>query len=149
VRDGDNYVINGTKMFITTEKNSDVRVVTAYTDKEKKHKGISAFIVEKGTPGFRVGKEENKMELRASDTVELIFEDCRVPAENLLGEEGSGFKIAMASPDGGRIGIASQSVALAQACFDAAVNYAKERVQFNKPISQFQGIQWMIADMAT
>jgi len=149
VWDGDNYVINGTKMFITTGKNSDVTVVTAYTDKEKKHKGISAFIVEKGTPGFRVGKEEDKMGLRASDTVELILEDYRVPAENLLGEEGSGFKIAMVSLDGGRIGIASQSVGLAQACFDAAVNYAKERVQFNRPISQFQGIQWMIADMAT
>ncbi|MBW1704866.1 MAG: acyl-CoA dehydrogenase [Deltaproteobacteria bacterium] len=149
VRDGDSYVINGTKMFITTGKNSDVTVVTAYTDKEKKHRGISAFIVEKGTPGFSVGKEEDKMGLRGSDTVELIFEDCRVPAENLLGEEGDGFKIAMVSLDGGRIGIASQSVGLAQACLDAAVSYAKERVQFNKPISQFQGIRWMIADMAT
>jgi butyryl-CoA dehydrogenase len=149
VRDGDSYVINGTKMFITTGKNSDVTVVTAYTDKDKKHRGISAFIVEKGTPGFSVGKEEDKMGLRASDTVELIFEDCRIPAENLLGEEGDGFKIAMVSLDGGRIGIASQSVGLAQACLDAAVSYAKERVQFNKPISQFQGIRWMIADMAT
>ena len=149
VRDGDSYVINGTKMFITTGKNSDVTVVTAYTDKEKKHRGISAFIVEKGTPGFSIGKEEDKMGLRGSDTVELIFEDCRVPAENLLGEEGDGFKIAMVSLDGGRIGIASQSVGLAQACLDAAVNYAKERIQFNKPISQFQGIRWMIADMAT
>jgi len=149
VRDGDSYVINGTKMFITTGKNSDVTVVTAYTDKEKKHRGISAFIVEKGTPGFSIGKEEDKMGLRGSDTVELIFEDCRVPAENLLGEEGDGFKIAMVSLDGGRIGIASQSVGLAQACLDAAVSYAKERVQFNKPISQFQGIRWMIADMAT
>jgi butyryl-CoA dehydrogenase len=149
VRDGDSYVINGTKMFITTGKNSDATVVTAYTDKDKKHRGISAFIVEKGTPGFSVGKEEDKMGLRASDTVELIFEDCRVPAENLLGEEGDGFKIAMVSLDGGRIGIASQSVGLAQACLDAAVSYAKERVQFNKPISQFQGIRWMIADMAT
>jgi alkylation response protein AidB-like acyl-CoA dehydrogenase len=126
-----------------------VTVVTAYTDKEKKHRGISAFIVEKGTPGFSVGKEEEKMGLRASDTVELIFEDCRIPAENLLGQEGDGFKIAMVSLDGGRIGIASQSVGLAQACLDAAVSYAKERVQFNKPISQFQGIRWMIADMAT
>ncbi|MCD6298700.1 MAG: acyl-CoA dehydrogenase family protein, partial [Deltaproteobacteria bacterium] len=149
VRDGDSYVINGNKMFITTGKNSDVTVVTAYTDKEKKHRGISAFIVEKGTPGFSIGKEEDKMGLRGSDTVELIFEDCRVPAENLLGEEGDGFKIAMVSLDGGRIGIASQSVGLAQACLDAAVSYAKERVQFNKPISQFQGIRWMIADMAT
>lgn len=149
VRDGDSYVINGTKMFITTGKNSDLTVVTAYTDREKKHHGISAFVVEKGTPGFHVGKEEDKMGLRGSDTVELIFEDCRIPKENLLGNEGDGFVIAMASLDGGRIGIASQSVGLGQACLDAAVNYAKERVQFNKPISQFQGIRWMIADMAT
>ncbi len=149
VRDGDSYVINGTKMFITTGKNSDLTVVTAYTDREKKHHGISAFVVEKGTPGFHVGKEEDKMGLRGSDTVELIFEDCRIPTENLLGNEGDGFVIAMASLDGGRIGIASQSVGLGQACLDAAVNYAKERVQFNKPISQFQGIRWMIADMAT
>jgi len=149
VRDGDSYIINGTKLFITTGKNSDISVVTAYTDREKRHRGISAFIVEKGMPGFSVGKEEEKMGLRASDTVELIFEDCRVPKENLLGQEGDGFVIAMASLDGGRIGIASQSVGLAQACLEAAVNYAKERVQFNKTISQFQGIRWMIADMAT
>ncbi|HDG96582.1 MAG TPA: acyl-CoA dehydrogenase, partial [Desulfobacterales bacterium] len=149
VRDGDSYIINGTKMFITSGKNSDVTVVTAYTDREKRHRGISAFVVEKGTPGFHVGKEEEKMGLRSSDTTELIFEDCRVPAKNLLGEEGDGFKIAMASLDGGRIGIASQSVGLAQACLDAAISYARERVQFNKPISQFQGIRWMIADMAT
>lgn len=149
VKDGDSYVINGTKMFITSGKNADVVVVTAYTDREKRHRGISAFVVEKGTPGFYVGKEEDKMGLRGSDTAELIFEDCRVPAENLLGQEGDGFIIAMTSLDGGRIGIASQSVGLAQACLDAAVSYARERVQFNKPISQFQGIRWMIADMAT
>ncbi len=149
VKDGDSYVINGTKLFITSGKNSDITVVTAYTDRDKKHRGISAFVVEKGTPGFHVGKEEDKMGLRASDTTELIFEDCRVPSENLLGQEGDGFVIAMASLDGGRIGIASQSVGLAQACLDAAVSYAKERVQFNKPISRFQGIRWMIADMAT
>jgi butyryl-CoA dehydrogenase len=149
VKDGNSYVINGNKMFITSGKNSDLTVVTAYTDREKKHRGISAFVVEKGTPGFHVGKEEDKMGLRASDTVELIFEDCCVPTENLLGNEGDGFVIAMASLDGGRIGIASQSVGLAQACLDAAVSYAKERIQFNKPISKFQGIRWMIADMAT
>ncbi len=149
VRDGDHYVINGAKMFITSGKNSHITVVTAYTDRAKRHGGISAFVVEKGTPGFSVGREEEKMGLRASDTVELIFEDCRVPAENLLGREGDGFVIAMASLDGGRIGIASQSVGLAQACLDAAVTYAKERVQFNKPIARFQGIRWMIADMAT
>ena len=149
VKDGDSYVINGTKMFITSGKNSDLTVVTAYTDREKKHRGISAFVVEKGTTGFFVGKEEDKMGLRASDTVELIFEDCRIPSKNLLGQEGDGFVIAMASLDGGRIGIASQSVGLAQACLDAAVSYAKERIQFNKPIAKFQGIRWMIADMAT
>ena len=149
VRDGDTYVINGTKMFITTGKNSHLTVATAYTDRDKKHRGISAFVVEKGTPGFSVGKEENKMGLRASDTVELIFEDCRVPAENLLGQEGDGFMIAMTSLDGGRIGISSQSLGVAQACLDAAVGYAKERVQFGKAIANFQGLRWMIADMAT
>jgi butyryl-CoA dehydrogenase len=149
VRDGESYTINGTKTLITSGRNSDVTVVTAYTDMEKKHSGISAFVVEKGTPGFFVGKEEEKMGLRASDTTELIFEDCRVPAENLLGQEGDGFIVAMTSLDGGRIGIASQSVGLAQACLDAAISYAKERIQFNRPISQFQGIRWMIADMAT
>ncbi|OQY50409.1 MAG: acyl-CoA dehydrogenase [Desulfobacteraceae bacterium 4572_87] len=149
VRDGDSYVINGTKMFITTGKNSHLTVATAYTDMEKKHRGISAFVVEKGAPGFSVGKEEKKMGLRASDTVELIFEDCRVPAENLLGQEGDGFMIAMTSLDGGRIGISSQSLGVAQACLDAAVGYAKARVQFGKAISNFQGLRWMIADMAT
>ncbi len=149
VKDGNSYVINGNKVLITTGKNSNVTVVTAYTSREKKHRGISAFVVEKGTPGFSVGKEEDKMGLCASDTVELIFENCRVPKENLLGREGDGFVIAMASLDGGRIGIASQSVGLAQACLDAAVAYAKERIQFGKPIAQFQAIRWMIADMAT
>jgi len=148
-REGDTYVINGNKNFITTGKNSDLTVVTAYTDKTKKHRGISAFVVEKGTPGFHVGKEEDKLGLRASDTVELIFEDCRVPEGNLLGEEGDGFVIAMTSLDGGRIGIASQSVGLAQACLEASVSYAKARVQFGRPISKFQGIRWMISDMAT
>jgi butyryl-CoA dehydrogenase len=149
VRDGDSYIINGNKIFITTGKNSDLTVVTAYTSREKRHRGISAFVVEKGTPGFYVGKEEEKMGLCASDTVELIFEDCRVPQENLLGREGDGFVVAMASLDGGRIGIASQSVGLAQACLDASVHYAKERIQFGRPIAQFQAIRWMIADMAT
>jgi butyryl-CoA dehydrogenase len=149
VKEGDSYVLNGNKVLITSGKNSDVTVVTAYTTRERKHRGISAFVVEKGTPGFCVGKEEEKMGLCASDTVELVFEDCRVPRENLLGKEGDGFVIAMASLDGGRIGIASQSIGLAQACLDAAVAYAKERVQFGKPIAQFQAIRWMIADMAT
>jgi alkylation response protein AidB-like acyl-CoA dehydrogenase len=149
VRDGSTYILNGNKIFITTGKNSDLTVVTAYTTREKRHRGISAFVVEKGTLGFHVGKEEEKMGLRSSDTVELIFDDCRVPEANLLGREGDGFIIAMASLDGGRIGIASQSVGLAQACLDAAISYAKERIQFGRPIAQFQGIRWMIADMAT
>jgi len=149
VRDGNSYIINATKTFITSGKNSDLTVVTAYTDRGKRHRGISAFVVEKGTPGFYVGKEEDKMGLRASDTTELIFEDCRVPADNLLGREGDGFIIAMTSLDEGRVGIASQSVGLAQACLDAAIGYARERVQFNRPVSRFQGIRWMIADMAT
>jgi alkylation response protein AidB-like acyl-CoA dehydrogenase len=149
IRDGNSYILTGTKTFITTGKNSQLTVVTAYTDRSKKHRGISAFVVEKGTPGFQVGKAEEKMGLRASDTVELIFEDCRIPAENLLGQEGDGFMIAMTSLDSGRIGIASQAVGLAQACLDASINYAKQRVQFNKPIVQFQGLRWMIADMAT
>jgi butyryl-CoA dehydrogenase len=148
-KEGDTYIINGTKIFITSGKNSNITVVTAYTDRDQKHRGISAFVVEKGTPGFWVGKEEEKMGLRASDTVELVFEDCRVPVENLLGNEGDGFVIAMSSLDGGRIGIASQSVGLAQACLDAAISYAKQRIQFGRPISQFEGLRWMIADMAT
>ena len=149
VKDGDSYIINGSKIFITSGKNSDVIVATAFTNKEKKHHGISAFVIEKGTPGFHVGKVEDKMGIRSSDTTELIFEDCRVPAENLLGQEGDGFVIAMTALDGGRIGIASQCIGLAQACLDAAVAYARERIQFNKPISKFQGLRWMIADMAT
>lgn len=149
VKDGGHYILNGNKIFITTGKNSDLTVVTAYTSREKKHRGISAFVVEKGTPGFYVGKEEEKLGLLASDTVELIFEDCRIPKENLLGKEGEGFIIAMTSLDGGRIGIASQSVGLAQACLDASVAYARERIQFGRTIAQFQAIRWMIADMAT
>ncbi|MBF0509345.1 MAG: acyl-CoA dehydrogenase family protein, partial [Deltaproteobacteria bacterium] len=128
VRDGDFYILNGVKQFITTGLHSGVTVVTALTDKARKHRGISAFVVEKGTPGFYVGKVEDKMGLRASDTVQLIFEDCRVPVKNLLGREGDGFKIAMSALDGGRIGIASQSVGVAQACLDAAIEYAKQRV---------------------
>jgi alkylation response protein AidB-like acyl-CoA dehydrogenase len=147
-RDGDTYVLNGSKAFVTSGKNADVVVATAYTDKSKRHGGISAFVLEKGLPGFIVGPEEDKMGQRASDTTSLTFEDCRVPAENLLGEEGDGFTIAMAALDEGRIGIASMSVGIAQACLDAAISYAKEREQFGSPISKFQGIRWMIADMA-
>ncbi len=142
------YILDGAKAFITSGKNADVVVATAYTDKRKRHRGISAFVLEKGMPGFIVGPEEDKMGQRASDTTSLIFEDCRVPAENLLGEEGEGFIIAMTSLDEGRIGIASMSVGIAQACLDAAISYAKERKQFGSPISRFQGIRWMMADMA-
>lgn len=147
-KDGDVYILNGTKAWITSGKNADVVVATAYTDKSKRHRGISAFVLEKGMPGFSVGPDEDKMGQRASDSTSLTFEDCRVPAENLLGEEGEGFIIAMTALDEGRIGIASMSVGIGQACLDAAVSYANEREQFGSPISKFQGIRWMIADMA-
>ncbi|MDO9566289.1 MAG: acyl-CoA dehydrogenase [Candidatus Desulfaltia sp.] len=149
VRDGDFYILNGTKRFITSGKNSGVVIVTAVTDASKQHKGISAFLVKKETPGLIVGKTENKMGLCASDTTDLIFEDCRVPVKDMLGKEGEGFRIAMTGIDGGRIGIAAQSVGVAQAALDAAVQYSKEREQFGQPISKFQGLRWMIADMAT
>lgn len=149
VRDGDTYVINGDKRFTTTGKNSGLVIVTAKTDEKAGHKGISAFVVEKGTPGLIVGHEEDKLGLRASDTTDLIFENCRVPVENRLGEEGDGFRLAMTALDSGRIGIAAQSVGVAQAAFDAAVKYAKEREQFGQKISKFQGLRWILADMAT
>lgn len=148
-RDGNHYVINGTKRFITSGKNAGLTIITAKTDRIKRHKGISAFIVTKGTPGFSVGKTEEKMGLCASDTTDMIFDDCRVPAECLLGQEGDGFKIAMTALDSGRIGIAAQSIGVAQAALDAAVSYAKGREQFGQPISKFQGLRWMLADMAT
>jgi alkylation response protein AidB-like acyl-CoA dehydrogenase len=148
-RDGEHYIIHGTKRFITSGKHAGVTIITAKTDKTKRHKGISAFIVKKGTPGFTVGKTEEKMGLCASDTTDLVFEDCRIPAGNLLGQEGDGFKIAMTALDGGRIGIAAQSVGVAQAALDAAISYAKAREQFGQPISKFQGLRWMLADMAT
>jgi len=149
VRDNDSYILNGSKRFITSGRNAGLTIVTAVTDESKRHHGISAFMVEKGTPGFKAGNEENKMGLCASDTVDLIFNDCRIPAENLLGNEGDGFKIAMQALDGGRIGIAAQSIGVARAAFDAAVKYAKKRQQFGQAISKFQGLRWMIADMAT
>ncbi len=149
VRDGDHYIINGTKRFITSGKNAGLTIITAKTDKTKRHRGISAFIVKKGTPGFTVGKTEEKMGLCASDTTDLVLEDCRIPAHNLLAQEGDGFKIAMSALDSGRIGIGAQSVGVAQAALDAAVFYAKEREQFGQPISKFQGLRWMLADMAT
>ena len=147
-RDGSTYILNGSKAWITSGKNSDVVVATAYTDRSKRHRGISAFVLEKGMPGFTVGPEEDKMGQRASDSTSLIFEDCRVPAENLLGDEGEGFIISMTALDEGRIGIASMSVGIAQASLDAALSYARERKQFGSSIAKFQGIRWMIADMA-
>jgi butyryl-CoA dehydrogenase len=149
VRDGDFYVLNGTKHFITNGGIADMVIVFAMTSKRRGARGISAFIVEKTFPGFSVGKAENKMGIRGSNTSELIFEDCRVPAENLLGKEGRGFRIAMIALDAGRIGVGAQAVGIAQAAFEAAVEYAKTREQFGAPISSFQAIQWMIADMAT
>jgi len=149
VRDGDEYVLNGTKRFTTTGKNAHVVIVTAKTDESLRHQGISAFIVKKGTPGFKVGRLEDKMGLRASDTTDLIFDNCRVPADHLLGQEGDGFKLAMTALDGGRIGISAQSIGVAQAALDASIRYAKQRTQFGQKIAKFQGLRWMIADMAT
>ncbi|WP_136796291.1 MULTISPECIES: acyl-CoA dehydrogenase [Desulfosediminicola] len=148
--DGEEWVINGSKIFITNGGDADTYVVFARTDKEaEKHHGISAFIIEKGTPGFSFGKKEQKMGIRSSPTLELVFEDCRIPRENLLGEEGQGFRVAMKTLDGGRIGIASQALGIAQGALDAAVDYARERKQFNSSIASFQGIQFQLADMAT
>jgi alkylation response protein AidB-like acyl-CoA dehydrogenase len=149
VREKDSYVINGTKRFITSGENGSVVLVTAKTDESVGHRGISCFIVPKGTPGLVVGHMEDKMGLRASDTTDLIFENCRVPAANILGREGDGFKIAMSGLDSGRIGIAAQSLGVAQAAFDAAVKYARKRKQFGSVISKHQAIRFQIADMAT
>ena len=149
VFDCDSYILNGTKRFTTTGKNAGLIIVTAKTDEQARHKGISAFLVDQGTPGLTVGPLEDKMGLRASDTVDLIFENCRIPADNLLGNEGDGFLIAMTGLDGGRIGIAAQSLGVAQAAFDASVQYAREREQFGQSISKFQGLRWIMADMAT
>ena len=150
VLDGDEWVINGNKIFITNAGEADIYIVFARTDKNaEKHHGISAFIVEKGAPGFSFGKKEKKMGIRSSPTLELVFENCRVPKENLLGEEGKGFKVAMKTLDGGRIGIASQALGIAQGALDATIKYVTEREQFNKPISVFQGVQFQLADMVT
>lgn len=149
VKDGNEYVLNGTKSWITTGAEADVFVVMVRTDPNQRSKGISTFIVDKDTEGFTVGKKEDKLGLRASSTVQLVFEDARVPAENRLGVEGEGFKIAMETLDGGRIGIGTQAVGIAQGCLDASVAYAKEREQFGQKIGEFQAIQWKIADMAT
>ncbi|AET68565.1 acyl-CoA dehydrogenase [Desulfosporosinus orientis DSM 765] len=149
IRQKDYYRLNGSKIFITNGGIADTYVVFAKTSPERGTKNIAAFIVEKGTPGFSFGKKEDKMGIRASSTTELIFNDCQIPVENLLGQEGEGFKIAMQTLDGGRIGIAAQALGIAQACLDASVRYAKEREQFGKPIGSLQAIQWMLADMAT
>ena len=149
VRKGDKWVLNGTKTFITNGSYADTAVVIAVTDKSKGTHGLSAFVVEKGTKGFRPGKKENKLGLRASDTSELIFEDCEIPAENLLGVEGEGFVDSMRVLDGGRISIAALSLGIARGALDAATKYVKERRQFGKAIAEFQGIQWKLADMAT
>ncbi|MFF5993930.1 acyl-CoA dehydrogenase [Lysinibacillus sp. KU-BSD001] len=149
VKDGDNYVINGSKVFITNGGEADVYIVFASTNPEQGTRGVSAFIVEKGTPGLIIGKDEHKMGLHGSRTVQLTFENMIVPAENLLGVEGEGFKIAMANLDIGRIGIAAQALGTAEAALEAATNYAKERVQFGKPIVANQGVGFKLADMAT
>ncbi len=149
VRQGDSWVLNGNKIFITNGHYADVAVVIAVTDKSAGTHGLSAFIVEKGTPGFRSGRKENKLGLRASDTSELIFEDCNIPAENLLGKEGEGFVDSLRILDGGRISIAALALGIARGAYDAALKYVKERRQFGKAIADFQGIQWKLADMAT
>jgi butyryl-CoA dehydrogenase len=149
VLDGDAYVVNGSKCFITNASVGETFVITAVTDKTKSYKGISSFILEKGTKGFSIGKKENKMGLRGSDTATLIFEDLRIPKENLLGKEGEGFKQFMITLDGGRISIGSMALGIAQGAFDKALEYSKERIQFEKPISTFQAIQWKLSDMAT
>lgn len=150
VRDGDDWLLNGSKIFITNGGEAEIYVVLARTDKDaKKHHGMSAFIVEKGTEGFSFGKKEQKLGIRSSPTMEIVFENCRIPADNLLGEEGQGFKVAMKTLDGGRIGIGSQAIGIAQGALEQAVAYAKERKQFDKPIAAFQGISFQLADMAT
>lgn len=149
VKKGDKWVLNGTKTFITNGTYADAYVIVAVTDKAAHTHGLSAFIVDKGTKGFRPGKKENKLGLRASDTSELIFEDCEIPGENLLGKEGDGFIDAMRTLDGGRISIAALGLGMAQGAYESALKYSKQRKQFGKTISEFQAIQWKLADMAT
>jgi butyryl-CoA dehydrogenase len=149
VKDGDSYVLNGTKQWITNGGEADIYTVVAITDKAKGPRGASAFIVEKGTPGFTFGKKENKMGIRASATRELVFQDCRIPKENLLAREGMGFIVAMKTLDQSRPGVASQALGIAAGALEEAVNYSRERRQFGKPIASFQGVQFMLADMAT
>jgi len=149
VKVGDDYIINGTKCFITGGAHADFVLVFALTDPSKGLKGLSAIIVPKGTPGFSIGKIEHKLGIRASETSELIFDNCRVPQSNLVGKEGQGFKIAMIMLDGARIGVASQALGIAEGAIDESVKYMHERVQFGKPIANLQGLQWYIAEMST
>ncbi|MDO8806706.1 MAG: acyl-CoA dehydrogenase family protein [Elusimicrobiota bacterium] len=149
IRDGDHFVLTGTKNFTTNGGIADVILVFAQTCKEKGAKGISAFLLTKDIPGFKVGKHENKMGIRTSSTTEMVFDNCIVPEASLLGEENKGLKVALATLDGGRIGIAAQAVGIAEAALEEAVRYAKERVQFGRPISELEGIQFMLAEMAT
>jgi butyryl-CoA dehydrogenase len=148
-RDGDQYIITGRKLFITSGREASLALVFAQTDRAKAHRGISAFVIEKGTPGFRVSKTEDKLGIRASDTAELVFEECRVPAANRIGEEGQGFRVALTAIDGGRIGIGAQAVGIAAGAYARAVAYARERKAFGVTIGQHQMVQWMLADMAT
>ena len=149
VLEGDNYILNGSKIFITNGGVADTFIVFAMTDKKQGTRGISAFIVEKDFPGFSIGKKEDKLGIRASSTTELIFENCVVPKENLIGKEGKGFGIAMKTLDGGRIGIAAQALGIAEGAYEEAVKYMKERKHFGRSLSAFQGLQWMIAEMET
>ncbi len=149
VKDGDSYILNGTKNWITNGSTADLVLVMAATDRSKGAKGISTFIVEKGTPGFTVAKKEKKLGIRSSDTVSLAFQDARVPIANRIGAEGDGFKFAMKTLEGGRIGIAAQALGIAQACLDASITYSKQRKAFDHPIAEFQAIQFKIAEMAT
>ena len=149
VRRGDRYIVNGTKAWITCGGVADAALVYVNTEPEKKEKGITALLIERGTPGFRVGKEEEKLGIHATACTELSFADCEVPAENRLGAEGEGYKIALSTLDGGRIGIASQATGIAQGAFEQALSYAGERQAFGRPISNFQAIRFMLADMAT
>ena len=149
VLDGDNYILNGSKIFITNGGVAETFIVFAMTDKSKGTKGISAFIVEKDFEGFSIGKKEDKLGIRGSSTTELVMNNCVVPKENLIGQEGKGFGIAMKTLDGGRIGIAAQALGIAEGAYEEAVNYMKERKQFNRPLAAFQGLQWMVAEMST
>ena len=149
VRDGDHYVVNGRKIFVTNGREASTAMVFCQTDRDQGHHGISALLVEKGTPGFLAPKTEDKLGIRASDTAEFVFEDCRVPVANRLGDEGEGFRIAMSSLEGGRIGIAAQALGLATGAWERSVAYARERKSFGVPIAQHQMVQWMLADMAT